>query len=80
MSAEPSKWQQAIDGLTVIATDPTETSHRRAKAERALWAASRGSIMPASHTIEPLAPPVVGNHSGGQAMATYLDYEGVWGR
>lgn len=70
MSSDPSKWQQAIDGLTAIATDPNETAQRRAKAERVLWEASRGSARPACHTIEPLGVPVVGNHSGGQAMAT----------
>lgn len=68
-------WQQAYDGLMVIALSRSETKQRRAIARRALAEAGRPSPQPSCHTIEPITG-AVGNHSGNAAIHTHLTYEG----
>jgi hypothetical protein len=72
---ERTPWQQAYDGLMVIALSRSETKQRRAIARRALAEAGQPSPQPACHTIEPISGPV-GNHSGNAAIHTHLAYEG----
>jgi hypothetical protein len=74
---ERTKWQRAYDGLVAIMLDPNETEARRRRASAAVHAAGRRSPVPSCHLIEPHMFYPLGNHSGGHAMATYLDYEGT---
>jgi hypothetical protein len=73
-----ARWAAALDGLTRIAFDPSESCRRQRLAQAALDEATRGSGAAAPMQIAASGPVTLGSHRGGSAMASDALYDG-WG-